>query len=288
MGKELSLIGQTFGAWTVLEKDESIKSPHTHWKCQCSCGTIKTLQRPSLINGRSQSCGKCKPKINFIDLKGQSVGEWKILYRDDSKPKNSSYWVCQCSCGAIRSIRSYRLRSGKIAPCTCKNRYFVGQIINGRRLLSYKKGSGFWTYQCLSCGFTSKIGGPESFNKHQCACKLRVDDATKIHVMYKCASKARKIKFDLDVDWFRQNIHRPCVYCGLSDTNTYNYKGRQIKYNGVDRVDSKIGYTASNVVPCCITCNKMKLSLSVPEFEEHILRIAKNIKKKRRSKNGNS
>ena len=53
--------GKTFGYWTVLKKDE----PHpgcrnSYWLCKCTCGEIRSVNRSTLVNGRSQSCG-CKP-----------------------------------------------------------------------------------------------------------------------------------------------------------------------------------------------------------------------------------
>lgn len=38
------------------------------------------------------------------------------------------------------------------------------------------------------------------------------------------------------------------------------------QYNGLDRVDSNLGYVAGNVVPCCRWCNQAKSSRPVGEF----------------------
>ena len=56
------LTGQKFGLWTVLERDLDYsvhqKNSHTvYWKCQCECGTIRSIRADSLINGDSLSCG---------------------------------------------------------------------------------------------------------------------------------------------------------------------------------------------------------------------------------------
>jgi hypothetical protein len=45
------------------------------------------------------------------------------------------------------------------------------------------------------------------------------------------------------------------------------------RYNGIDRVDSSMGYVAGNVVPCCSTCNRMKLDHSYDDFIAHIKKI---------------
>ena len=40
-----------------------------------------------------------------------------------------------------------------------------------------------------------------------------------------------------------------------------------------DRVDSSLGYTVSNCVPCCKYCNQAKNDRSVSEFLAHARRI---------------
>lgn len=56
-----------------------------------------------------------------------------------------------------------------------------------------------------------------------------------------------------------------CHYCGVQGTDRDPL--------GLDRVDSSVGYTKSNCVPCCGTCNKMKLDMTVDEFKNHLRRI---------------
>jgi hypothetical protein len=46
-------------------------------------------------------------------------------------------------------------------------------------------------------------------------------------------------------------------------------------YNGIDRVDSNIGYTLENCVPCCEAVNRMKMDLSKEEFIELCREISK-------------
>lgn len=45
MGRPLiDLTGKKFGYLTVLELDKTKKSNAKYWKCQCECGTIKSIQ----------------------------------------------------------------------------------------------------------------------------------------------------------------------------------------------------------------------------------------------------
>lgn len=80
--------------------------------------------------------------------------------------------------------------------------------------------------------------------------------------VYKLSAKVRKIQFALTLEQFKQFWQQPCSYCG-SDLTTI----------GLDRVDNSIGYTLTNVVPCCITCNRMKMTLPVEQFVTHIRKL---------------
>lgn len=61
MYKYSDLSGETFGNWTVIKRDESsIGQKNSRWVCRCKCGTVKTLARQALVDGRSYSCGCSK------------------------------------------------------------------------------------------------------------------------------------------------------------------------------------------------------------------------------------
>lgn len=57
------LVGQSFGLWTVLEKDkEPWVSPsngrwYYTWLCKCECGTIRSVTEQSLVANKTISCG---------------------------------------------------------------------------------------------------------------------------------------------------------------------------------------------------------------------------------------
>ena len=42
---------------------------------------------------------------------------------------------------------------------------------------------------------------------------------------------------------------------------------------GMDRVDNTVGYSVSNVAPCCTHCNRAKLAMSRTEFFDWIKRV---------------
>lgn len=68
-------IGDRFGDWVVIKRDRNgyDKSQHcTRWICKCTCGTIRSVNRSSLIKGLSTSCG-CKRHT----LSGENSPSWK-------------------------------------------------------------------------------------------------------------------------------------------------------------------------------------------------------------------
>jgi hypothetical protein len=74
------------------------------------------------------------------------------------------------------------------------------------------------------------------------------------YLVYVHSSKKHGRKMEITFEQYKEIAGKPCVYCGISGKT------------GMDRVDSGEGYTLSNVVPCCATCNRMKLAMTVDEF----------------------
>ena len=133
MGKFQDLTGQTFGYWTVIEKDGSPKSKKTYWICKCKCGKIKSV-RSDVLKRNNQSCGcatKERMKNQIIDLTGQRFGMLIVLNqvkREDVKTKDS-FWLCQCDCGNIRTVQASNLKSGATKSCGCNHKSFGEQKI---------------------------------------------------------------------------------------------------------------------------------------------------------------
>ena len=54
------------------------------------------------------------------------------------------------------------------------------------------------------------------------------------------------------------------------------YNNGDFIYNGIDRLDNKLGYEEENCVPCCYLCNRMKWSITEKDFLAQISKIFKN------------
>ena len=79
----------------------------------------------------------------------------------------------------------------------------------------------------------------------------------------KMGAKHRGLEWTLTDEDTVEMMTSPCVYCGVL-----------LEINGIDRVDSSIGYVQSNCVPCCKTCNLMKMCLDPTTFVERCRHIA--------------
>lgn len=91
---------------------------------------------------------------------------------------------------------------------------------------------------------------------------------------YVFGAKKRGLVFELSDEVFARLISGLCHYCGEPPSNTMNDGGYGFRYNGIDRLDSEVGYVADNCVSCCGICNDMKKNLSKEEFLDRIKKIA--------------
>ena len=56
----------------------------------------------------------------YIDLTGNKYGRLTVLNKDNERKSSSgSYWICECECGNIKSVKSSSLRRGEITSCGC-------------------------------------------------------------------------------------------------------------------------------------------------------------------------
>ena len=145
-------------------------------------------------------------------------------------------WNVVCECGKEKKISTANLTVGKTISCGC-----------------YK-----------AEGLNKKEEGVSSFNH-----KYR-------GYMARARLHKKNIKFDLTKEEFREIVEQPCHYCGVQNSCRTMAKptaNGAFVSNGIDRINSSIGYVKGNCLPCCTICNTMKNDLSYVEFLEHIKRI---------------
>ena len=62
---------------------------------------------------------------NAIDLNGKTFGKLKVIRRDlnitSAQKKRGAFWICECECGVVKSIRGSDLRKAKSCGCSMRD-----------------------------------------------------------------------------------------------------------------------------------------------------------------------
>jgi len=175
---------------------------------------------------------------------GQRFERLVVLRISDKKGKHgNTYLTCRCDCGEIREVSGSNLRTGQTKSCGC---YYFDKI------------------KITNRGEPKEV----SFNSLEGRCKT--------------SARERDLFYSLYTEEFRFLIQQNCFWCGKEPEpyNVYFDKNGKfhrahhqdwadqqwIKVNGIDRVNSDLGYIISNCVPCCSSCNYAKRDKTIYEW----------------------
>jgi len=175
-----------------------------------------------------------------LDLSGYRKGRLVVLGYSHSHTQPSgqkrAMWRVKCDCGVEKVLCTSNLTHGNTVSCGCK----------------------------LKEGNHRKPVGEASFN----AVYRAYTERAKNH--------KKQLAFSLTKDEFRALTDAPCHYCGALNSCESKAKpsanGAYIR-NGIDRLNSDVGYVLSNCVSCCKTCNIMKRDMPYDVFLAQIERI---------------
>lgn len=120
----------------------------------------------------------------FQDLTGHKFDRLTVLSRDPSQI--TTYWLCQCDCGGLKTVRAGNLKSGEVRSCGCLQRNaaaaedMTGQVFGRLTVLgrqASKNNTARWLCRC-ECGAEKVVIGANlrNGNSQSCGC-LRVDKA---------------------------------------------------------------------------------------------------------------
>lgn len=156
----------------------------------------------------------------------------------------------------------------------------------------YGKRSPYFNVIC-DCGVNKQIQRNNLFNEKMktisCGCHKReltrirhsktrtIENTIKnFYTIYKREEKKSIKGFDLTIEDFQNLVSQNCHYCKSEPPirECASKIGVPILCNGIDRVNSDLGYILENCVLCCSTCNYMKHILKVQNFKDHIAKIA--------------
>ena len=110
-----------------------------------------------------------------------------------------------------------------------------------------------------------------------------------IYTDYKSQAKKRNKTFELTYEQAFKLFKSNCYYCNTFPSNIktlHKHKETSYKYQGIDRIDPKEGYTSINTVPCCSKCNYAKRDYTQEEFYSWIESVYNFNKDQRLSRKG--
>ena|ERR1700676_1814937 len=180
----------------------------------------------------------------FIDLSKKKFGRLKVLHKLPRRSWGSIVWRCKCTCGNLVSVNGACLRDKMTQSCGC-------------------------------------------FMREQCSLLNSKPEAARNKIWGSYVNRARtaSMEFNLGPAQFDKLIFGKCYYCGQNPSrDSVSFAGKHVLYNGIDRVNPKLGYTKRNCVACCTICNMMKKAHTLEFFLAHIKRIAMHTERRLRGK----
>jgi len=183
-----------------------------------------------------------------------------------------------------------------------KRNDLTGQTFNSWQVLRYVKTENkipFYECKCLICNTDYIIDGrnlPRGRSKRcrKCADKInktgkrnygipaREYAISRLLKGYKDGATKRNLSCSLTTETFGEFIFKNCHYCGRPPNTYVNpLKGSSLSkekeeegwlyYNGIDRLNSDLGYEPGNMVTCCVQCNRAKGSSNYQEFLKYLM-----------------
>jgi hypothetical protein len=185
---------------------------------------------------------------NRLNLAGIKFGKWFVIELAPCRGlSKNTYWKVRCECG--------------------KEKVVIGTALNCGKSTS-----------CVACIPRNKWTNPGESAKWSLFQQNQIN------------AKRRGLMFTLSLEEFLRITGMPCHYCGRTWSSEHprpiysknskrpNLVGKlkingTYKHNGIDRIDSDIGYVSDNCVPCCADCNFAKQRMSQEYFKAWIVRV---------------
>lgn len=162
------------------------------------------------------------------DLTGKQFGKLTVISKIRGAYNKHVKWNCICECGRKTTPRTDHLINGQSKSC-----------------------------RVCTIPYNRRFTGLEVIQKQ-------------LFQTYRSGAKKRRYEFNLTLEQVWDICQRECAYCKKPPCTLNFVRSRKddTKYlcNGIDRIDNTLGYTLTNIIPCCQTCNKAKNTMSVDEF----------------------
>lgn len=193
----------------------------------------------------------------FKDRTGMRYGRLIVIKYAGKDNRGKHLWLCKCDCGNEKIVVGDNLSSGRSNSCGCLKKEFLS-----------RRGNQYGLYE----------------NREEAILKVQYS-----HL------KRRNRKFGGSIMPFEEFVKKsksPCFYCKSKFSREIQDRRNEtkgdglvsdtvVRCNGIDRIDSKIGYTSKNTVSCCKYCNTAKNTMSQDDFAKWIEMAYINFAKKR-------
>lgn len=219
--------GERYGKLTIIGYSHTDEKKRKHFKCKCDCGNECVKLGYSIKNGGTKSCG-CMRRDNMSNV-GKTYSPLVVI------PIGTVFGKLT----VVGETFSKKSEGHCKVKCECGKE----KVMRTRQL----QGSEIKSCGCYSTNVQQPIKEKEIYKKYK-QCRR--------------SAERRNLQFELTREDYELMIHEPCTYCG----NEIKYIDDTVLLNGVDRIDSTLGYVEGNCVPCCLKCNRAKNAMTKEEF----------------------
>lgn len=180
------LTGRKFNKWTVLGFSHMNSINESMWFCRCECGKERAVNRFSLLNEKSRSCGCIKKGMFIQDLTGQNFGMLTALYQVGINSSLQATWLFQCVCGNKKVLAGTGVKTGRIKSCGCytgkEKEDITGQKFGLWTVIGFcerRRSNYYWWCKC-ECGTKKLVQRSGLINgvSESCGCQERYEDLT--------------------------------------------------------------------------------------------------------------
>lgn len=232
-----------------------------------------------------------------IDLSNEKYDVIEVIrekYKDSKKTNLYNYVMICKDCGHIIKISKSSFKQyTTCAKCNQTKYYndFVGFENIAFKVIDFEKSINrrlYYKVQCKNCNSILIMRKDNILKATKCHCincignnktPSKFGPLNVYKYYYKEGARSRGFNWEISDEEFYDIISKPCFYCGsepkpIQSLKRYIKVKESINVNGVDRLDSNLGYTIENCVPCCSMCNRMKMNYTLNDFVNHVYKIS--------------
>ena len=115
---------KVYGYWTILNEPHQYRNNQIYLKCRCKCGTERYVQKQSIIQGKSLSCGcyrteKSKERIELYNKKLGRDNQNKVHWYNQFKWRNTrkKFIKDKCvNCGTDENLVLHHIYCARYYP----------------------------------------------------------------------------------------------------------------------------------------------------------------------------